>query len=429
MIFILTLLLSFSLHANDIYVIVDSSGSMAALDDNSIPRIETAKKTLKSLVGKIPPATKLSIISYGNTKAKDCSDINIIYPLSTVDVNKSIAQIDSLIPLGQTPIEKTLQLTIDSVPVSSNASIILITDGIESCGGDPCKLIKALKAKQNIQFKVDVIGFNIQSDTQSLKCIADESGGQFFDAKNSQELLDIADDVIKNETQPSGFLELKFPNNEKRNVSFIVFDSQNKPIAQGQLYSTPIKLPLGKYRLEVQDKMTSEKLTNNDIEVQEGSTTQVELSGFGQIHEVNIEFDDSMYRRVYLQNKENKQFYYLAHNEQKVAVPAGEYLLGATSKAFGVDDYISENFNKIDQSMSLVIKNPITGTLIITSSSQESGLVQILKNEKASQFRLKDYTYEIKLSPGEYKVRYRNDTDDSKNISIDANSTKKITLD
>ncbi|HSF96554.1 MAG TPA: hypothetical protein VLA52_16130, partial [Thermohalobaculum sp.] len=72
----------------------------------------------------------------------------------------------------------------------TRATVILVSDGIESCNADPCSLAKELE-RGGIDFTAHVIGFDVGriADQQQLSCLADETGGQYLTADSAGELL------------------------------------------------------------------------------------------------------------------------------------------------------------------------------------------------------------------------------------------------
>ena len=73
---------------------------------------------------------------------------------------------------------------------SGEKSIILISDGLETCGGDPCELAQTINLS-NIDLKIDVVGFGISDDPEAqnqLMCVATSTKGKYFLANNDQEL-------------------------------------------------------------------------------------------------------------------------------------------------------------------------------------------------------------------------------------------------
>ena len=93
-------------------------------------------------------------------------------------------------------------MTSPSMPARSN-SIVMLSDGIETCGGDPCKLVTDLKAK-GVNFTIHVIGLSVDGATrQQLQCVAQAAGGTYHDANSQQDLAQalgaVKSDVTKNE--------------------------------------------------------------------------------------------------------------------------------------------------------------------------------------------------------------------------------------
>ena len=67
-------------------------------------------------------------------------------------------------------------------------TLVLVSDGKETCQGDPCALVKSLKGK-GIKLKTHVIGFDVtDEEKQQLACIAEAGGGKYFTAKSADQL-------------------------------------------------------------------------------------------------------------------------------------------------------------------------------------------------------------------------------------------------
>ena len=102
-----------------------------------------------------------------------------------------ISEIYKILPQGFTPITFSLTQAIqDLEPYNGEKSIILISDGLETCGGDPCELAKSLKESQ-IDLKIDVVGFGVKDDweaQQQFKCIALNTHGKYISAESDEDL-------------------------------------------------------------------------------------------------------------------------------------------------------------------------------------------------------------------------------------------------
>ena len=178
---------------NVLYFILDASGSMWERVDGK-PRIVVAKETLSSLIEQTPAEIRTGITAYGHRRKFDCSDIEEIVPLKSLDPMTKVRvqeRISSLNAVGKTPITDSIQQTVDHLKSEEGEStIVLISDGLESCGTDPCALTTELKSA-GINFVMHVVGFGLlKEQEQKLACIAEAGGGEFFTASNAADLLD-----------------------------------------------------------------------------------------------------------------------------------------------------------------------------------------------------------------------------------------------
>ena len=178
---------------NVLYFILDASGSMWERVEGK-PRIVIAKETLSSLIEQTPAEIRTGITAYGHRRKFDCSDIQEIVPLKNLDPMTKFQiqeRISSLNAVGKTPITDSIQQTVDRLKSEEGEStIVLISDGLESCGKDPCALTTELKSS-GINFVMHVVGFGLlKEQEQKLACIAEAGGGEFFTASNAADLLD-----------------------------------------------------------------------------------------------------------------------------------------------------------------------------------------------------------------------------------------------
>lgn len=192
--------------AGNIMFILDASNSMWGQIDGR-PKIEIAKSVLANLVRELPAGTSSGLIAYGHRfdfKLKDCDDMELI---SGWNPNMG-AEIDQLLsyvtPKGQTPIAQTLTESIAWVQMDNpeSPSVVLITDGVETCDGDPCSAAKAL-ADAGIGARVHVVGFDLSPEERAkVECISANGNGKYFDAQNADELQVVMADVKKEAALP-----------------------------------------------------------------------------------------------------------------------------------------------------------------------------------------------------------------------------------
>jgi len=178
-----------------IIFIYDASGSMWGQMQGKT-KMEIAAEVLSTSVDSLSDNQKIGFVAYGHRKKGDCKDVEFLVDVENgtkSEVNRSIKGIK---PLGKTPLAYAALQVIDKLRKSKlKATIILVTDGIESCGGNICDVIKAAK-KEGVDFKLHIIGFGIKdADTQQLKCAAEAGDGNYYDAADAGGLGDVLNEA------------------------------------------------------------------------------------------------------------------------------------------------------------------------------------------------------------------------------------------
>jgi len=166
-------------------IIFDASGSMWGQIDG-VNKIVIARNALRDVVSRWNPGIYLGLTVYGHRVKGDCNDIETIIPIGPVNKGRMIDTVMAIQPKGKTPIARSLRIVADQLRKSEEqATIILISDGKESCNADPCATARQLKA-EGINFVAHVVGFNVDASTdRQLACIAHATGGEYFSAKNA----------------------------------------------------------------------------------------------------------------------------------------------------------------------------------------------------------------------------------------------------
>lgn len=184
---------------SDILFILDASGSMWGQIDG-VAKIQTAKSTLGRLLGDLPADARLGLITYGDRDEKSCQDVTYANPLGA-DRRDIKATIDKLTPLGKTPIDTALSIGLgklsETEPFDIRKSLVLVSDGIETCGGDPCDTA-GLVGYHGADLKIHVVGFNVDPEARrQLECIADKGGGLYFEAADTKGFETAMTSVVK----------------------------------------------------------------------------------------------------------------------------------------------------------------------------------------------------------------------------------------
>tara|TARA_R110002124_G_scaffold57700_12_gene161530 strand:- start:19770 stop:21164 length:1395 start_codon:yes stop_codon:yes gene_type:complete len=174
-----------------IIFIYDASGSMWGQMQGKT-KMEIAANALSSTIGNLTEHQKLGFVAYGHRKEGDCEDVEFMVDAQTGTKKEVIAAVKGIKPLGKTPLAYSATLVIDQLRAAKQkATIILITDGIESCDGNICEIVQAAK-EEGIDFKLHIIGFGLkEEDTQQLRCAAGAGEGSYFSAENAENLGEI----------------------------------------------------------------------------------------------------------------------------------------------------------------------------------------------------------------------------------------------
>ena len=177
-----------------IALILDASGSMNAKLAAGGTRIEAAKAAVAAFVAKLDPATRIAYRVYGHqspTKARDCKDTELMVGFNATSANRDtiLAKTQSVKAQGYTPITYVLQLAAADIAKEPGArTIVLVSDGKETCPGDPCAAAKALAAA-DASLVIHTIGFNVDAAARfQLQCIARMARGTYSDATGAADL-------------------------------------------------------------------------------------------------------------------------------------------------------------------------------------------------------------------------------------------------
>ena len=224
-----------SLNDRAVEIVVDASRSMWGRM-GGVPKMAVAKNILQDFSYWFPEDLDLALRAYGSTSpsdSNDCADSMLLVPFGEQNREPIRAAIAGLRPLGQTPIAYALnQASRDFGALRDDRAVVLVTDGIESCGGDPVQAARELREQGII---VHLIGFGLgnaaDEDRASLQAVANASGGRYVTAGSAEELKEALAQTVA--------------------TSFSVFKGSTA-VANGSLGSDkPLYLPEGDYRLEL----------------------------------------------------------------------------------------------------------------------------------------------------------------------------------
>ena len=177
-------------------IIFDTSKSMSQKGIRDEIKLAAAKNTIFDIVDRIPDGTtNLSLITYQGCRT------NTVVNITNTDTSVLKEKVYDVEAEGNTPIAASLRAAGSELKNKvSKGEIILISDGRETCGGDPCAEAEKLSAYTNIELKVFTIGYSVDSQTRKqLQCIAKKGGGKYFDAKDKFVLKKVLHHIVREE--------------------------------------------------------------------------------------------------------------------------------------------------------------------------------------------------------------------------------------
>jgi hypothetical protein len=185
-------------------LVFDASGSMWNRVEGDLTRIEVARDVMGDYFANRDTAVPLSVIAYGHNRRGDCADIEVVTQMGQGDAASLESRLRALMPRGMTPLTDSLAMARDQIPpTAESADIILVTDGLENCEGDPCALAASLAA-EGIDIRAHVVGFGLSAvEVAALSCITDQTGGMLFQTNSGAELAEALQQVSAAEPVPA----------------------------------------------------------------------------------------------------------------------------------------------------------------------------------------------------------------------------------
>jgi Mg-chelatase subunit ChlD len=173
-------------------VILDCSGSMKDKTPDGESKMTAAKRVVAELIQKIPDGKQVCFLIYGHDAALKCEAVKVVRPLKELDASAKASLtkfIADLEPVGHTPIALSLRMASDALAQAKGLTqVVLITDGMESCHGDPAREAEKLAQARNVR-SVDVIGLGLDDKEKvAVTLIARRGRGKFYDAQNAADL-------------------------------------------------------------------------------------------------------------------------------------------------------------------------------------------------------------------------------------------------
>ncbi len=266
-------------------LIYDASGSMWQKLGDETKKV-LAAEALSSTVANFSADQPVALMAYGHREKDNCDDVEWLLGLDNTSKEEVIKSVRSLNPTGKTPLARSARMALDQLrEQQKTATLILITDGIESCDGDLCQTIAEAQLA-GIDFKLHIVGFGIKEETAALRCAADAGGGQYFDASDVDKLAAALQEATRTTVDnPSENLSIFATKNGQPVDAWIkVYPSDGEEaVAGGRTYRdiALLAVPAGRFKVDVRP------LENTDIR---GTSFEITLSAEEQLHRT-VSFD------------------------------------------------------------------------------------------------------------------------------------------
>lgn len=176
-------------------IVLDASGSMARENRSGGTSMSAAQNSVDDILGRIAPETQVGLRVFGSEvdsggtpTPRACRDTRLIAPLAPLDRGELRRSVRSFQPVGETPIAYTVEKAIADLGPGGERSILLVSDGEESCRPDPCETL-AEAERLGVDVRINTVGVRVgQTARRQLSCLAQYSGGTYTEARSDGEL-------------------------------------------------------------------------------------------------------------------------------------------------------------------------------------------------------------------------------------------------
>jgi len=180
---------------DDAMIVFDASGSMSGTDFNTppTPRIDKVRRALALVLPEVAPTRNIGLIDYGPGPSNRCDNIDLLLQPAPHAAERIMGALDKIVPAGRTPLTAAVRAAARVLHFPERAGVIvLLTDGEETCGGDPCAMARALRA-QGSNITLHVIGYRTRDTSTATgymqsRCMADATGGLYVSVETSEQL-------------------------------------------------------------------------------------------------------------------------------------------------------------------------------------------------------------------------------------------------
>lgn len=402
-----------------ILFILDCSNSMNAKWENNQSKMDVARPLLAGLLDSLAalPNIKIALRMYGHQSPvppQDCSDTRLEVPFSDNNIQRIKQKLWQVTPKGTTPIARSLAECEKDFPPCDNCRniVILITDGIEACDGDPCAIALGLE-KKGIILKPYIIGIGLDVEfIEAFNCIE-----KFYNASSSSHLKEIFEitisETIVSTTAQVNLLDI-YGKPTETNVNMTFFDSKHKNVKHNYIHTlnkagrpdTLILDPLYSYDLKIH---TIPPVSVNNIELTEGKHNVIQAK--------------TPQGQLLIKEKDGNRLE--KNNVQYIIRESDEYNTLHVQPVNELERLIVGNYDievltlprtnfynvRIDQSKLTTLTIDAPGVVNVAFPHHGQASLYVIKDDKPQWiYNLNNnLTYNLLLQPGNYMIVYRSD--------------------
>ncbi|MBK5284175.1 MAG: VWA domain-containing protein [Bacteroidia bacterium] len=378
-------------------------------------KMDVAKKLMNELLDSLRYVENIEVglRVFGHLKKfppQDCDDTQLEVPFEPDNFFKLKAKIKSLIPKGTTPIARSLEACANDFPSDTSRNIIiLITDGIEECQGDPCAVSLAMQ-KKGIVLKPFIIGLSITEEMKkAFDCV-----GIYFDATNEVQFKNalriVISQALNSTTLQVNLLDI-YNNPTETNVAMTFYDVLTGAMKyhfthtlNSRGFPDTLRVdPLSTYRIVVH---TIPSVQKDSVSLTPGKHNIVGIDA--PQGSLNLKVDG---------NNEYKKLQCIVRKKGTMATlnlqefnSTSQYLVGKYDLEIFTLPKI--NLDKVDiaQSKTTTVQIPQPGIVtILTNGPGYGSLMLEEKNSLTLIYMMNEYATKetIVLQPGNYRIVYR----------------------
>ncbi|MES2691473.1 MAG: VWA domain-containing protein [Bacteroidota bacterium] len=426
-----------------ILFLLDGSGSMYAAMDKDV-RINIAKRLLTKIIDSLEMAKEVQVALrvYGHTTPpgqRNCKDTKLEVPFKYNNHKQIKEKISEIIPKGTTLIAYSLQQAAYDFPKEAGVRniIILITDGIEECDGDPCAISEALQS-QGVVLKPFIIGLGSTDDfRKAFECV-----GRYYDANSEASFNNVLNVVItqalNSTTAQVNLLDVNLKPTET-NVNMSFYDMNNNQLLYNYIHTmnergfpdTVLLDPIYRYRMVVH---TIPPVERTDVEVIPGKHNIIAVDapqGFLNLKIAGMTNYSDL--KCIVRKKNSMQTMHVQNGNATEKYLVGKYDLEVLTLPRQLFKDVS-----VDQNTTTTIEMAQPGRLNISAFTQQyiADIYTMNRNELVWLARVpsENKTNNIVMQPGKYKVIYRAKTSNrsgqtfEREFIINSGSATNVTL-